>query len=118
GLLALLAEREVPVAFAVCDEWPAFAWKLDPWSRPFTDDPARRGGRVWERAPVRWLRRAAGRLVERATGLPVVPIDAGALGPALWVTADLRRRTEPRSRHTFAAHAVVHSGIDRTVYPP
>lgn len=118
GLLALLAERQVPVAFVVCDEWPAFAWKLDPWSRPFTDDPARRGGRVLERAPVRWLRRAAGRLVERATGLPVVPVDAGALGPALWVTADLRRRTEPRSRHTFAAHTVVHSGIDRTVYPP
>lgn len=106
GLLALLAEREVPVVFAVCDEWPAFAWKLDPWSKPFTDG---RGLRA---------RRAVGRVVERVTGVPTVPVDAGRLGPALWVTDDVRRRTVPGSRHAFAAHTVVYSGIDRSVYPP
>jgi glycosyltransferase involved in cell wall biosynthesis len=100
GLLALLAERRIPVVYAVCDEWPAYAWKLDPWAKPFV------GGGV---------RRAAGRLVERVTGVPTRLVDAGPLGPALWVTDDLRERTA--SRLTFAAETVVYSGIDRTVYP-
>ncbi len=117
GLLALLAEREVPVAFAVCDEWPAFAWKLDPWSKPFTPDADRRTARVLGSGLDAWLRRVAGGLVERAVSVPARPVDAGPLGPALWVTDDVRRRTAPRSRHTFAADTVVWSGIDRTVYP-
>lgn len=102
GLLTTLAERGIPLVFAVCDEWPAYLLTLDPWARPFADTA---------------LRRAAGRLVRRLTGVPTVLRDVGSAGPALWVTDDLRRRTEPRSRLGFADHAVVYSGIDRSVYP-
>ncbi|HEX7134468.1 MAG TPA: glycosyltransferase family 4 protein [Iamia sp.] len=102
GLLTTLRRRRVPVAYAVCDEWPAYLMKLDPWAGPFAGGP---------------VRRAVGRAVGRVAGAPLGLTDVGAAGPALWVTADLRERTEPRSRLRFAAHAVVYSGIDRTVYP-
>ena len=103
GLLTTLRARRVPVVHAVCDEWPAYLMRLDPWAGPFSGGP---------------VRRAVGRAVGRAAGAPLGLTDVGAAGPALWVTADLRDRTLSRSRIDFAAHAVVYSGIDRTVYPP
>ncbi|HMJ74954.1 MAG TPA: glycosyltransferase family 4 protein [Iamia sp.] len=102
GLLTTLRQREIPIVYAVCDEWPAYMMKLDPWAGPFAGGP---------------VRRAIGRCVGRVAGAPLGLTDVGAAGPALWVTADLRERTEPRSRLHFAAHAIVYSGIDRTVYP-
>ncbi len=103
GLLTTLRRRRIPVVYAVCDEWPAYMMKLDPWAGPFAGGP---------------VRRALGRIVGRVAGAPLGLTDVGAAGPALWVTADLRERTEPRSRLRFAADTVVYSGIDRTVYPP
>ena len=35
GLLTTIAERRIPVAYAVCEEWPAYLLTLDPWARPF-----------------------------------------------------------------------------------
>lgn len=102
GLLTTLRRRRIPVVYAVCDEWPAYLMALDPWAGPFAGGP---------------VRRALGRVVGRLAGAPLGLTDVGAAGPALWVTDDLRRRTEPRSRLRFAADAVVYSGIDRTVFP-
>lgn len=102
GLLTAVAERGIPVVYAVCDEWPAFGLKLDQWARPFE------GPRP---------RRALGRAVAGLTGVPTTVPDIGAYGPALYVTDDLRRRVEARTRFHFTDAAVVYSGIDRTVYP-
>lgn len=103
GLLTTLAGRRIPVVYSVCDEWPVFGVRLDQWARIFDQ------GR---------LRRRAGRLVTRVTGVPATLDDPGTAGPALFVTDDLRRRTMARSRLRFADEAVVYSGIDSDVYPP
>lgn len=99
GLLTTIAERGIPMVYAVCDEWPGYATRLDAWTRLFRDRP-------------RWLGTAA----HAVTRLPVAPPDLGRTGAFCFVSAFARRRTEAAG-WTFPVATVVYSGIERSEFP-
>jgi glycogen(starch) synthase len=102
GLLATLGRLRVPIVYSVCDEWPAYETKLDPWAR------------LWWGS---WWRRAAGTLVARASGVPTLVGDLGATGAFLWVSDSVRRRVEANTPWTYRCSSVVYSGIDTRAFP-
>lgn len=102
GLLTTLIERNVPVVYAVCDEWPAYETILDPWARLWWGS---RG------------RRLAGRLVRRVAKVPTVVPDLGASGAFLWVSDLTRRRVEANTVWAYPRQSVIYSGIDTRVFP-
>jgi glycosyltransferase involved in cell wall biosynthesis len=102
GLLTTIARAGIPVVFAVCDDWLVYGVRLDAWMAPFDRSP---------------LRRAAGRVVERLTGLPCVVADVGELGAFLFVSRTTEANALAGARWSFARRAVVWSGIDRATYP-
>jgi glycogen(starch) synthase len=102
GLLTTLIERDIPLVFSVCDDWLSYGEVVDTWTHLFGAGA---------------LRRAAGRVVTAATGLPTRVPDLGAHGAWLFVSDLTRRRSEDLSRFRFRRQAIVYSGIDRTVFP-
>jgi SAM-dependent methyltransferase len=89
--------------YAVCDDWLTYAHELDAWSRPFTGNP---------------LRRAAGRVVEAATGVPTSVDDPGPLSAFCFVSESTRTRSEMHGSLSTPRSTVVYSGIDRRDFPP
>ena len=102
GLLAPLVEAGVPLVLSVCDDWLVYGRSLDPWSSAFDGSPPRR---------------AAGRLVRAATGVPAVVPDPSPTAAVLHVSAAVRDRAHAEGRWALGREAVVHSGIDRTDFP-
>ena len=103
GLLSTLARREVPVVYAVCDEWPSYETRLDAWARLWSGSAARRVG---------------GRLVERLTGLPCRVPELGRSGAFLWVSDLTRRRVVAGTTWDYPCSSVVYSGVDTRAFPP
>ena len=103
GLMATIEDLGLPVVYVVCDEWPAFGLRLDPWAGPFSRNAVTRG---------------LGRVVEAASGLPTVARDLGRLGPALYVSDDVRHRVRDQMRGSFVDDTVTFSGIERTLFAP
>lgn len=103
GLLTTLIERDVPVVYAVCDEWPAYETVLDPWARLWWGS---RG------------RRFAGRVVRAVARVPTVVPDLGASGAFLWVSDLTRRRVEANTVWHYPRQSVIYSGIDTRSFPP
>jgi glycosyltransferase involved in cell wall biosynthesis len=101
GLLTTLARRRVPVVFSICDDWLTYGLQLDAWANAFARS-----------AP----RRALGRAVEAATGVPALVPDIGDLGPFLFVTRATEATALATARWRPQRRAVVWSGIDRTVF--
>jgi glycosyltransferase involved in cell wall biosynthesis len=99
GLLTTIADRGIPMVYAVCDEWPVYAPRLDAWTRLFRDRP-------------RWLGAAA----RAVTRLPVAPPDLGRTGAFCFVSDFARRRAEAAG-WTFPRATVVYSGIERSEFP-
>src|SRR5579872_791466 len=60
GLLTSLVQSGIPLAYVVCDDWPTYAYKIDPWMK------------LWYRHP------RVGRRIERLVGVPATLPDAGA----------------------------------------
>jgi glycogen(starch) synthase len=102
GLLRRLADRGLPVVYAVCDDWLTYGHELDAWSRPFSGNP---------------LRRAAGRIVEAATGVPTAVDETGPLSAFCFVSESTRRRSAAHGRLPITRSTVVYSGIDRGDFP-
>lgn len=98
GLLTTIVERRIPIVYAVCDVWPAYAVKLDAWARLF------------ERRP--WSRRA----VRALTGVPNAVPDLDSSGAFCFVSELTRQRSRERSRWRFPMSTVVYSGIERRLF--
>jgi glycogen(starch) synthase len=94
GLISSLVASGVPLVFAVCDDWPAYAPRLDRWTA-FT-----------RRVP----------LATRITGLPAMPSDLGKAGIFCFVSSATRAAAEAAGYH-FPDATVVYSGIDREDFP-
>lgn len=99
GLLQVLAATGIPTVFVVCDDWPTYAFDIDPWMR------------VWKRHRV--AAAAAGRVLGVATGVP----DLDRAGSFCFVSETTRRRCRTHSRWTFPRSTVTYSGIDPGDFP-
>lgn len=100
NLLTILANRRIPVVYAICDSWPSYALSMDPWSRTLNGSSARR---------------FAGRLAERLTGLSAVLPDLGSVGRACFVSSFTQEDVRQNSPWNFADATVIPSGIDRAM---
>ncbi|HLW16278.1 MAG TPA: glycosyltransferase family 4 protein [Actinomycetota bacterium] len=99
GLLATLVERDVPLVFAVCDDWLVYGPKLDAWTRLF-----------------KWSKSAA-RVARSLFGVPTAMPDLTDAGTFCFVTDFVRRRARDKARLDARHSTVVYSGIDRADFP-
>jgi glycogen synthase len=102
SLIRYLMERRVPIVYVVCDDWPVYAEKFDPWSSLFN------GGA---------LRSVAGRVVEAATGLATIVGDLGESGAFCFVSESTRNRVLADEPWSYPLSTVVYSGIERDQFP-
>lgn len=100
GLLRTVAERGIPLVYAVCDEWPIHAPAMDAWGRLFA------------------RRRVAGRVIETVLRVPSRPIDLGPTGAFCFVSEHTRQACHRGSDFSFPRSGVVHSGIEADDFPP
>ena len=99
GLLSLVERSGVPAVYVVCDDWPTYAFGMDPWMRG-------------------WLRRpraaaVARRLLRTETSVP----DLDRAGTFCFVSESTRRRCREYSRWEFPDSTVTFSGIDHEDFP-
>lgn len=99
GLLTTLVRSEVPIVYAVSDDWPAYARQLDPWTRG------------WSRLP------GLARLVELVTRAPATLPDLDGSGMFCFISEVTRERSR-RSPWSFPRSTIVHSGIDGRLFGP
>ncbi|MGH9049517.1 MAG: glycosyltransferase family 4 protein, partial [Acidimicrobiia bacterium] len=102
GILRRLSEAGYPIVYAVCDDWLTYAHALDAWSGLFHGGP---------------VRRAVGRVVEAATGVPTHVPDLGSDVGFCFVSESTRRRSVADGRWAYPTSTVVYSGIDRRDFP-
>ncbi|HEY1832166.1 MAG TPA: glycosyltransferase family 4 protein [Acidimicrobiales bacterium] len=99
GLLTPLVRSGIPLVFSVCDDWPTYAYKIDPWMN-------------------KWYRRPRlGRMVERLMGVPSTLPDLGRAGTFCFISENNRLRCEQYSPWSFADATVVYNGIDLGAFP-
>ena len=99
GLLATLVESGVPLVFSVCDDWPTYAYKIDPWMS-------------------KWYKRPRlGRMVERIVGVPSTLPDLGRAGTFCFISENTRLRCEEYSPWSFSDATIVYNGIDLEAFP-
>jgi glycosyltransferase involved in cell wall biosynthesis len=101
GLLTTLARRALPVVFVIGDNWPAYAQQLDAWSRLFRSR----------------LRRPAGWLVERVTGVPSLLPDMGTVGACCFISEVMRKAAQELSGWTLHRTGIVYWGIEEAHFP-
>ncbi|MGI8493463.1 MAG: glycosyltransferase family 4 protein [Acidimicrobiales bacterium] len=99
GLLGLLVASGVPLVFVVCDDWPTYAVKLDPWMR------------LWRGRP------RLGRVVARLSSLQTSVPDLDRAGTFLFVSDNTRQRCMEMSPWSFPDSTVTYSGIDHADFP-
>jgi glycogen synthase len=100
GLLTTVVERRIPLVLMVCDEWPWYAPKIDPWMRMFDG------------------REMLGRIVRRLAGVPTAIPDLGEHAVFCYVSDMIRRSVEQKSRWASPRIAgVVYSGINIDEFP-
>jgi glycosyltransferase involved in cell wall biosynthesis len=100
GLLRAVAERGIPMVYAVCDEWPVYGPHLDAWGRLFARRPR------------------TGRLAELLLRVPARAVDLGPTGAFCFVSEHTREACRAASPFTFPISTVVLSGIERSDFPP
>jgi len=98
GLLTTLIREEVPLVYAVSDDWPAYARQLDPWTRAVA------------RLPV------PPRLLEAVTRVPATLPDLDASGAFCFISEVTRARSRRSSPWVFPTSALVYSGIDGRLF--
>ena len=99
GLIDVLNNAKLPVAYVVCDEWPVYGPRLDAWVAGF----GRRRARL-----VAPLVRAAGLPTQ-----PVAPRDA----TFLWLSEFIRDRVLTSTQWEPAHETVTYSGIETRDFP-
>jgi glycogen synthase len=102
GLLTTVAERGIPIVYAISDDWLSYATELDAWSRMF-----RR--RRWPR-----LAQVAGRVLRVPTTVP----DLGATGTFCFISEVTRQRAAEYSPWSMEDTTIVYSGIDGSLFTP
>lgn len=98
GLLDMIVERGIPVVFAVSDEWPVYAPRLDPWTRTTLYRPR--------------LGRGLAALAGLSHGLPAI----GDAGPFCFISEITRAKCVASSPWEFATSAIVYSGMDHDFF--
>ncbi len=101
GLLTTIAASDIPVTYAVCDDWLSYSFELDAWNRLFRRMP-----------------KAAARAIGAVLRVPTTTPDLGRTGPFLFVSELTRERAGRYSPWTIEGSVVVHSGIDTRAFPP
>lgn len=99
SLLTALDDSGVPVVYNVCDDWPDYGPKVDPWTRS------------WSRRP-----QLLGAWCTRRTGVPTARPDLDR-HPVSVVSAFTLDRLRARTGWDFPAATVVGSGVDTTDFP-
>lgn len=99
GMLRTIADRGIPMVYAVCDEWPVYGLSMDPWTRVFAKRPA------------------LGRTAEAVLGIPSHLGDLGPTGAFCFVSEHTRDACRRSSPFSFPLSTVVHSGIERSDFP-
>lgn len=100
GLLATVADRGIPMVFAVCDDWLVYGPQLDAWQRLFLQHPKLRG------------------LVATLARVPTSLPDLGATGAFCFVSDFTRQRAEQERGRPLPICTVVYSGIERSDFSP
>jgi glycosyltransferase involved in cell wall biosynthesis len=97
GLLTDIAQRKIPIASLIYDDWLVYGPTVDAWMRPFA------------------RHRVAGRIVGTLTGLPTrIAID-GPDVTLVFASQWLRKRAHTRSPLALPAReTVVHGGVDHS----
>jgi glycosyltransferase involved in cell wall biosynthesis len=103
GLLTTIAERGIPIVYAICDDWLTYCLVLDQWARMFHGSA---------------LRTALGRVVRPLVRLPTTAPHVNVTGAFCFVSQFTQGRAERLSPWTsFPISAVVYSGIERAAFP-
>jgi glycogen(starch) synthase len=103
SLLTTLSERQIPIVYAICDEWLIYGIALDPWSRR------------WQRNP---FSRGLGSIMSHRVGLPTTLVDVGSTGFFCFLSSFTRRASQAAAPWRFPRDTVVYPGIDRSSFPP
>jgi SAM-dependent methyltransferase len=98
SLIRHVNERQLPIIYVVCDNWPVYAEDVDAWTSMFN-------GSV--------LRAVVGRGVEAALDLPSSLGDIGDSGPFCFVSQSTRRAVVSQKPWSYSMSTVVYSGIER-----
>lgn len=99
GLITAIAERRIPLVYAVSDDWLSYGPVLDAWSRLFTRRPR------------------LGRALRPLLGVPTALGDLGATGTFCFISDVTRERAERFASSTFPDATIVYSGIDLRLFP-
>ena len=87
GLLATIAERGIPLVYAVFDDWLSYAPELDAWTRPFRRVP-----------------RPLARLARVVLRVPTLAPDVGASGVLCFISELTRARAEAQAPWSMPRH--------------
>jgi glycogen(starch) synthase len=99
GLLTTLVQASVPLVYSICDDWPTYAAKVDPWMK------------LWYRLP------RIGRQVERLAGVPATLPDVGASGTFCFISGNTRDHCVKYSPWFYPDSTVTYNGIDHADFP-
>jgi glycosyltransferase involved in cell wall biosynthesis len=100
GLLTTLVELDIPIVFAVYDDWLVYGPLLDSWTRLFKGRPR------------------LARFVQQRTGVPTTLPDMAAAGVYCFMSDYIRRTAVEKSGWTPLNSSVVYGGIDTNDFPP
>jgi glycogen(starch) synthase len=101
GLLTTVAQRGLPIVYAVFDDWLSYGPELDAWSR------------AWRRLPA-----PIAALVGSALRLPTVVPDLGPTGTFCFISETTRKRAEELAPFTTPDAPIVYCGIDGRLFTP
>ncbi len=101
GLLTTVAERGIPVVYAVFDDWLSYGPELDAWSRGF-----------------RRLPRPLAAVARRVLGVPTTVPDLGLTGAFCFISEVTRQRARTYAPWTMDDTAIVYCGIDGRLFTP
>ena len=101
GLLTELAGADVPLVYAVYDDWLSYAPALDAWSRSF-----------------RRLSAPVARALGAVLGVPTLAPTVGATGQLCFISQSTRARAAALAPGPMPNTAIVYCGIDRRLFTP
>lgn len=99
SMLTVLDRGDVPLVYVVCDDWPTYAHKIDPWMK------------LWHRI------RPVGLRVERFAGVPAHLPDVGSTGTFLFISRFNRDTCLKLSPWWFHDSSITWNGIDHRDFP-
>lgn len=99
SLLTMTLDAGLPLVCVVCDEWPAYAPRVDAWTRLFA------------------ARTRLRRLTETLTGLVCRMPDLERANAVCFVSEAVRSKVRASSQWAFSASEIVPSGIDVNDFP-